>query len=94
MLFKDKPRSIGEAAASGFLKVPEVKEPAKTTTEQSSIQAGAGTSIADAAKSGFLKVPTVGEKKGKMAAESYHSLCFLISSFLEGLLLSQKSVSL
>ena len=69
--FQDKPNSIAAAAASGFLKVPEMKEPAKTTGDQSSLQTGSGMSIADAAKSGFLKVPTPGEKKGQMR----HSSC-------------------
>ena len=59
--FVDKPSSIAEAAAGGFLKVPGVKEP--DTSEQ---QAGAGLSIADAAKTGFLKVPAVGENKGQL----------------------------
>ena len=43
----------------------------KSTSEQSSIQTGAGLSIADAAKSGFLKVPTAGDKKGEMCADFY-----------------------
>ena len=64
--FTDKPNSIAAAAASGFLKVPGMNEPAKTAAEQtSSSQSGVGLNIADAAKSGFLRVPTVGEKKGQ-----------------------------
>lgn len=57
-----KPNSIAEAAASGFLKVPEMKEPGNS--EETSKQTGAGMNIAEAAKSGLLKVPTAGEKKG------------------------------
>ena len=64
--FTDKPNSIAAAAASGFLKVPGMNEPAKTAAEQTSNnQSGVGSSIADAAKSGFLRVPAVGEKKGQ-----------------------------
>ena len=58
-----KLNSIAEAAASGFLKVPEIKEP--VNVEQTSKQTGPGMSIADAAKTGLLKVPTAGEKKGQ-----------------------------
>ncbi|KAL9981298.1 hypothetical protein ACROYT_G009985 [Oculina patagonica] len=58
---KGKPNSIAAAAASGFLKVPEMNEPG--TSEQTSKQTGPGMNIADAAKSGLLKVPTAGEKK-------------------------------
>ena len=61
-----KLNSIAEAAASGFLKVPEIKEP--VNLEQTSKQTGAGMSIADAAKTGLLKVPTAGEKKGQRPA--------------------------
>ena len=55
--------SIAEVAASGLLKVPEIKEP--VNLQQTSKQTGARMSIADAAKTGLLKVPTAGEKKGQ-----------------------------
>lgn len=58
---KGKASSIAEAAASGLLKVPEVKD--TEVSVQSTKQAGAGLSIADAAKSGFLKVPEVAATK-------------------------------
>lgn len=78
ILFEDKPNSIAAAAATGFLKVPEVTEPVKSTTEQSAFQTGAGMSIADAAKSGFLKVPTVGETKGRMPWVMHSSTCKVV----------------
>ena len=70
-----KLNSIAEAAASGFLKVPEIKEP--VNLEQTSKQTGAGMSIADGAKTGLLKVPTAGEKKGQTEASklSIDNLC-------------------
>lgn len=64
MLVLDKPNSIAAAAAIGFLKVPEIKEPMKSTADQTTVQKGTGMSIAEAAKAGFLAVPTGGEKKG------------------------------
>lgn len=71
-----KLNSIAEAAASGFLKVPEIKEP--VNLEQTSKQTGAGMSIADAAKTGLLKVPTAGEKKGQRPT-SYRLTIYVIN---------------
>ena len=66
VFLEGKLNAIAEAAASGFLKVPEIKEP--VNLEQTSKQTGLGMSIADAAKTGLLKVPTADEKKGQMPA--------------------------
>ena len=59
----DQPSSLA-AAASGFLKVLDGREPAKSSAHQETVLTGAGLSIADAAKAGFLAIPTAGEKKG------------------------------
>lgn len=59
----DKPNSIAAAATFGFLKVPEIKDPIKSTADQTSVQKVTGMNIAEAAKAGLLAVPTSGEKK-------------------------------
>lgn len=72
LLVLDKPNSIAAAATFGFLKVPEIKDPIKSTADQTSVQKVTGMNIAEAAKAGLLAVPTSGEKKG---------ICYPLSDF-------------
>lgn len=64
LLVLDKPNSIAVAPAFGFLNVPEIKGPIKSTDDQTTVQKGTGMNIAEAAKAGLLAVPTSGERKG------------------------------